>query len=138
MPSKPVQSYSNIFNVLSDFPIFDDRGKLKKEKDNVWNQVILQLPEMKRHNLYIYVQQNRKSIQTNLKKNLGKSESIAENESNDTKKGIEVQESFRILNELHSFKFSVSYNAVIKKICSRTFLCNVQFSRAVRLVERYK
>ena len=121
MPSKPVQSYSNIFEVLKDFSIFDDEGKLKKESHNVWNEAIVNLPKMNRHNLYIYVQQNRHRIQTNLKRNSGKVESITQNKNSITEQAIEREEPFKILNELHSLKYSVSFNAVITNICSRPF-----------------
>lgn len=71
MPSQLVQSNSNIFAVLKDLPIFDQNGKLKKEKDGVWNDAVLLLDKMAKHNLYIYVQQNRHSIKTKLKNHNG-------------------------------------------------------------------
>ena len=68
MPSLPAESYSHIFSVLKNLPIFDEKGKLKKEKDDVWNDAIIHLQNIKKRNLYIYVHQNRNSIQNNLRR----------------------------------------------------------------------
>lgn len=121
MPSVPVQSNSNIFAVLKEFPIFYQNGKLMKEKDNVWNEAVLLLDKMAKHKLYIYVQQNRHSIQTKLRNNRGLVESTNSKASITRKEEKKTVEPFKILNDLHSTKFSVSFNAVIRKICSYPF-----------------
>lgn len=66
MPPEPGTRYDDIFNVLRTLTIFDENYNLKKEKDTVWSTAVRQLYPMKKHNLYIYVQQNRWDIQTQL------------------------------------------------------------------------
>ena len=120
MPSQPTEPYTNIFSVLSNLPIFYQKGKLKKERDNVWNDALIHLQKIKKHNLYLYVQQDRKKIQTNLRRKHNtvfsiEKISIIDEESN------EVKDYFEILNNQHSLKYGVSLNAVIRTICARPF-----------------
>ena len=121
MPSLPAESYSHIFSVLQNLPIFDEKGKLKKEKDDVWNDAIIHLQNIKKHNLYIYVHQNRNSIQNNLRRKHDTVTSVQEIGISISKQSNEAADPFKILNNLHLLQYSVDLNAVIRRICLRPF-----------------
>ena len=125
MPALPIRTYSEIFDVLQDLPIFYENGRLKKEKDDVWNTALFNLQPMKKHNLYIYVQKNRNHIQVNLKKKqcipIHDIVSVNEGDVSDSEQQHDNKNQFDTLKNLLLLQYSASFNAVIRKICSRPF-----------------
>lgn len=121
MPAHPVIPRSRIFDVLQNIQIFDANGKLKKESDQVWIEAHLHLRKMKTHNLYMNVFYDRKSIQTDLNAVMKIEEKVVSSPNIAKTNSQNEDVSFDMINDLHSLKFSITFENVIKVIGSQPF-----------------
>ena len=130
MPSKPAVSYSDILNITKDLDIFENDRKLKKENNIIWEEACNRLNRMiKRHNLYIYILQNRGGILNHLKCiQFGCSQNkcivcipgtATENENENIERiNPSAFDEYEIL---HKMAFGVVHHGIIQSICPRRF-----------------
>lgn len=134
MPSKPAEQASEILQVLTGLNIFEADGSLKKEKNEVWSLALLQL-KMKKHNLYITVQQDRHNLLSDLRRIHNHIVVDGPSETGTTQNyhvkevmKSEIHESeqdfshpLQVFYDLNGMKFSVSLNSCISHIFYKPF-----------------
>lgn len=135
MPRKAAVEIDTIFDVIKDYPIFDETtGLLNEERRPVWNEIVkneaVALKNIARHNLHQKVYNNTKNIQTRLRQHQKKT--ISASKKTKIKNDVEVPK-YDIQRELIELKFSEKYKDVIHQVTSYPFSVSYWYPEQVKL-----